>query len=153
MKPDSERTVRYKSPLSKKRDFLHVHVSKELAKRLAQKKRALLVRKGDEVKIMRGSSRGKTGKVIDVNHLSSKVYVEGVTRRTAKGKESPAALEPSNLMLINIESTKEREGLFKAGEKKEAKAVEQPAQKKEQRVVAEESVVVGGNKPAQHEIK
>ena len=143
MKPDTERTIRYQSSLNKKRDFLHVHVSKDLAKRLARKKRSLLVRKGDEVKVMRGSSKGKTGQVVRVNHNESKVYVEGVTKRTAKGREIPAALEPSNLLLINLKSTPEREQLYKAEARKETKA--EPAQKKE-RVVAEEAVVVG-NKP------
>ena len=112
MKPDTERKKRYNAKLDTKKNFLHVHVSKELRKKLNVKKRSLLVHKGDKVKIMRGSSRDKIGKVVRVNYNKVKVYVEGVSKRTARGKEVLMALEPSNLLLIETEMTKERKQLF-----------------------------------------
>ena len=113
MKADTERTIRYQSKMHKKKDFLHVHVSKELKKKLKVTKRSLLVHKGDKVKIMRGFARDKTGKVADVDYNNTKVYVEGISKRTARGKEVLVALQPSNLMLIELETTKERVSLFK----------------------------------------
>ncbi|MBS3068321.1 50S ribosomal protein L24 [Candidatus Micrarchaeota archaeon] len=113
MKSDTERKIRYNAKIHKKKDFLHVHLSKDLRQKLKTKKRSLLVHKGDKVKIMRGFARDKTGKVADVNYNKVKVYVEGVTKRTARGKEVLTALEPSNLLLLETEMTKERKELFK----------------------------------------
>ncbi len=100
MKADTERKKRFNAKLHKRKDFLHVHLSKQLKEKLKTKKRALLVRRGDKVKIMRGSSKGKEGKITKVNHVDSKVFIEGITKRTARGREVLVAFEPSNLLLI-----------------------------------------------------
>ncbi len=112
MKPDSERTKRYKSKLHTKKGFLHVHVSKDLRSKMKAKKRSLLVHKGDKVKIMRGSFRGKSGKITDVNYIKSKVTIEGITRKNLRAKEIPVPFEASNLLLLELEMTKERKELF-----------------------------------------
>lgn len=112
-KPDTERKRRYKSDLHTKKKFLNVHVSKDLKARLKSKPRSLLVHKGDKVKVSRGSFKGKTGKVKSVDYIKSKVNVEGLMRRNAKGAEVPVAFEPSNLLLVDLESTKERNEIFK----------------------------------------
>ena len=120
MKPDTERTKRYMAEMHTKKSFLHVHVSKELSKKLKNKKRSLLVHHGDEVKIMRGSAKGKAGHVTKVDYLRSVVYVEGINKRTARGKEVPVPIQPSNLLLIELQKTPEREQLYReAPEKKE----------------------------------
>lgn len=113
MKADTERKKRYNARLHEKKAFLHVHLSKELRQRLKIKKRSLLVHKGDKVKIMRGSNRGKIGKVAKVNYNKTKVYVEGISNRTARGKEVPVPLESSNLLLVETEMTKERQQIFR----------------------------------------
>lgn len=113
MKPDTERKKYYNARLHKKKDFLHVHLSKDLRQKLKIKKRALLIHKGDKVMVMRGSGRNKTGKVAKVNYNKSKVYIEGISNRTARGKEILVALEPSNLLLLEAEMTHERKELFR----------------------------------------
>lgn len=113
MKSDTERKMRYNAKMHKKKDFLHVHLSKDLRQKLKTKKRAILVHKGDKVKIMRGFAKTKVGKVAKVNYNKVKVYIEGVTKRTARGKEVLIAIEPSNLLLLETEMTKERKELFK----------------------------------------
>ncbi len=113
MKSDTERKMYYNAKLHKKKDFLHVHLSKDLRQKLKIKKRAILVHKGDKVKIMRGFARDKVGKVVKVNYNKVKVYVEGISKRTARGKEVLVAIEPSNLLLLETEITKERKELFK----------------------------------------
>ncbi len=109
MKSDTERKMFYKAKRHERTKRLHVHVSKELKAKLKKKVRALLVRKGDKVKIMRGPGKGNTGKVVKVNHSKMKVYVEGVVIRTARGREMLVALQPSNLVLNELFKTKERE--------------------------------------------
>jgi len=112
MKPDTERKKYYSEKIHKRKNRLHCHLSKELRSKLKAKKRSLLVRKGDSVKVMRGPGKGKTAKVSKVSTIKRKVYVEGVAAKTARGKEVPMALEASNIMLVGLESTKERKAIF-----------------------------------------
>lgn len=130
MKSDTERKKFYSEKLHKRKNRLHVHLSKELRAKLKVKKRAVLVRKGDTVKVMRGPGKGKEAKVSDVNTLRLKVFVEGVVAKNVRGREVSVALEPSNLLLLALESTKERKEIFsedafrKAEPKKEAPKAE-----------------------------
>jgi len=131
MKSDTERKRFYNAKLHQKTKRMHVHLSKELRAKLKKKRRSVLVRKGDKVMIMRGSERGKSGKVARVSHCSMKVYVEGVTHRTAKGREVLRALQPSNLLLMELEQTEERKELFtEAAFKKEEKKEEKKSEAK-----------------------
>jgi len=112
MKPDTERKRFYTAANHQKTRRMHVHISKELRGKLRRKRRSLLVRKGDRVRLMRGLGKGTSAKVARVSHNKMKVYAEGVTVRTAKGREIMRALQPSNLLLIELEQTKERRELF-----------------------------------------
>lgn len=123
MKSDTERKIYYTEKLHKKKNRLHVHLSKDLRGKLKVKKRSLLVRKGDTVKIMRGPEKGKEAKVGDVSVIKKIVFLEGIVAKTAKGKEVPLPIEPSNLLLVSLESTPERKQIFSddAFKKKETK--------------------------------
>jgi large subunit ribosomal protein L24 len=145
MKPDTERKKYYQEKLHKRKKRLHVHLSKELRSKLKNKKRSTLVRKGDTVKILRGPHVGKEAKVSKISTVKRKVYLEGVLARNAAAKEMPVPLEPSNLLLIALESTKERKEMFsvdvfKKPEKPKAKSVEKkeakPAAKTEAKPAA-----------------
>jgi ribosomal protein uL24 len=112
MKSDTERKKFHTEKLHKKRSRMHIHLSKGLRSKLKAKKRAVLVRKGDTVKVMRGPGKGKEAKVASVNVLRRKVFVEGVVAKSARGREVGLALEPSNLLLTSLEATKERRRIF-----------------------------------------
>jgi len=135
MKADTERKRYHKEKLHKRKNRLHVHLSKDLRAKLKVKKRSILVRSGDRVRVMRGPGKGKEAKIADVNTVRRKVYVEGVVSKTAKGRETPTALEPSNLMLLSLEPTPERKKVFSedAFKKKEAPKKEKPPAKKEEK--------------------
>ncbi|MFH1785043.1 MAG: 50S ribosomal protein L24 [Candidatus Micrarchaeota archaeon] len=126
MKSDTERKRFYTEKLHKKKNRLHVHLSKELRSKLKVKKRALLVRKGDTVRIMRGPGKGKEAKIGNVSVVKKLVFLEGIVATTAKGKEVPLAVQPSNILLISLESTPERKQIFseEAFKKKEIKKPE-----------------------------
>lgn len=96
--PRKQRKRFYQAPLHQKHKFLSAHLSPSLRKRF--NKRSLPVRKGDTVKIMRGSFKGLRGKVKEVNTKKLKVFVEGITRRKVDGSEVPVPLKPSNLMIV-----------------------------------------------------
>jgi large subunit ribosomal protein L24 len=107
-KPRKQRKLRYVAPLSVRKCMMHSHVAKELRAKLAGNPRAVLVRKGDKVRIMVGKNRKKTGKVLEVNYADLKIYVEGITARNAKGTEKPAPISPSNIEIIEGDFTKDR---------------------------------------------
>src|SRR3989338_2308336 len=70
-----------------------------------------IVKKGDQVKILSGKDRAKTGKVLKVDSTTGRVTVEGlnlITRHERPKKQGqkgqklqvPMPLDPSNLMAI-----------------------------------------------------
>jgi len=67
-----------------------------------------------------------------------KVYVDGVTVNTAKGRETVVALEASNLLLVSLTPTEERKKFFSAEAFKKPKA-EKP--KKEEKPEAKKAKV------------
>ena len=158
MKSDTERKKFYSEKLHQKKSRLHIHLSKDLRAKLKVKKRAVLVRKGDTVRVMRGPGKGKEAKVSDVNTLRLKVFVEGVVAKNARGRETSLPLEPSNLLLLALETTKERKEIFSedAFKKLEAPKKEAPkaeAAKAEPAKASESSHQHGGHEGHSHEGK
>lgn len=88
------------APLHLKRKILSSHLSKELREKY--KRRAMPVRKGDEVQVMSGKLKGKTGKIARVNFKKYRVYLEGVTRKRTVGTEAQISLSPSKLKIISL---------------------------------------------------
>ncbi|MCR4648137.1 MAG: 50S ribosomal protein L24 [Lachnospiraceae bacterium] len=70
------------------------------------------IKKGDTVKVIAGSSKGKEAKVISVDHKNNKVVVEGVNVITKHAKPSAsnpnggiitkeAPIDASNVMVVD----------------------------------------------------
>ena len=111
--PRKQRKARYTAPMHLRQRLVHAHLSKEAKERLKTRRRAVAVREGDKVKIMRGKFRGHSGKVSEVDLKSSKIYVEGAVARKAKGAEVLVAIEPSNVMIMELDmSDKKRKEKF-----------------------------------------
>ena len=104
--PRKQRKRLYKSPLHRREKVLRSTLSKELRKELGT--RSIRVRTGDLVRIMRGKWRGHEGKVIGVDVAHGRVYVEGVTLKRSDGTEVPYPIHPSNLMILELESSDKR---------------------------------------------
>ncbi len=102
--PRKQRLARYNAPLHVRQKQVAAHLSSEL--RTAQKKRSMPLHKGDTVKVMRGKYRGLSGKVIDVSLTRRIVAVEGVNVKKQSGKEIPANLDPSNVMITVLSERK-----------------------------------------------
>ncbi|HKZ45634.1 MAG TPA: 50S ribosomal protein L24 [archaeon] len=99
-KPKKQRKFRFTAPQHLRRKFISSHLSKEL--RQKYKTRSFLVRKGDEVEIMRGKFRKKTGKITRVDLKKYKVYIEGVMIKRTDGTERQIPIVPSNLRIMNL---------------------------------------------------
>lgn len=124
-KPRKQRLFRATAPMHVRQHFVNAHVSKELSSKLGIKRRTLAVRKGDTVKVMSGDSKGKTGKVADVDLKSGKIRVDGIARKNAKGKESLIPIAASAVYIVDV-NTSDKLRQEKLGPK--AKAQEQKQQ-------------------------
>ena len=100
--PRKQRKYRFNAPLHLRSKFLSAHLSSEL--RVTYKKRSLILKKNDDVKVMRGGFKGKTGKVTSVNKKKSTAYVEGIEKTRKDGTKSFVPINASNLMITNIDS-------------------------------------------------
>src|SRR2546425_118880 len=79
-KPRTQRKRAANAPLHTKRIMASSHLAPEIRdKSKVHLPRALPVRKGDTVRIMRGGFRGKEGKVVSVDRVHSTVVIEGIT--------------------------------------------------------------------------
>ncbi|MCX8194625.1 MAG: 50S ribosomal protein L24 [Candidatus Micrarchaeota archaeon] len=107
-KPRKQRKLRYSAPMHIRKKMVSAHLSPELRAKLGTKKRSIPLRKGDTVKIMRGDKKGHKGKVMEVSLNDLKAYVEGVVSRTAKGVEKLIPIDPSNLLIIDGDFSKDR---------------------------------------------
>jgi len=92
------------------------HLSAELKKQHG--KRSVPVRKGDEVVVMRGKFKKRTGKIARVSTKKYRVYIEGVMVRRTDGTERQAPLHPSNLKITKLNlQDKKRVAALKRGKK------------------------------------
>lgn len=98
--PRKQRKYRYTAPLHIKGKFLSVHLSKELRKKYGR--RALRVRKGDKVIVVRGRFKKHTGKVERVDLKNSKVFVEKAEVSKKDGSKSMYPMEPSNMVITEL---------------------------------------------------
>jgi large subunit ribosomal protein L24 len=98
--PKKQRKYRLNLPLHQRKKLLSATLSKEL--RTKYKTRNIPIRKGDKVKVMRGSNKGKTGEVIRVDKKKVKVFVQGVERTKPDGSKTYLPIDPSNLMITEL---------------------------------------------------
>lgn len=95
-----QRKYRYNAPLHVRQKFMTANLSKEL--RVKMKKRNIILRKGDKVKIMRGEFFKKEGKVILVDLKKSRIAVEGIQRQKKDGTKINVFFSPSKVQIILI---------------------------------------------------
>ncbi|HLI46482.1 MAG TPA: 50S ribosomal protein L24 [Geobacterales bacterium] len=101
-KPSTQRRLLYKSFTTKDYSrLLKVHLDKELREKY--KRRSLRVRKGDVVRVLRGAYKGYEGKVARVEPKRGYVYIEGLTRKTMRGRPVMIPIHASKLLLVKLD--------------------------------------------------
>jgi large subunit ribosomal protein L24 len=127
IQPRKQRKARYDAPLHVRRKQTASHLSSELI--LKYYRRSMPIITGDEVKVLRGDSKGKSGKVVVVDHKTRRVVVEGITHKKADGTDVGMPLDPSNLLIVrlNLEDQRRR---VKLGEEPKGAGGDKPAVKK-----------------------
>ncbi len=112
------------------------HVAGHLNKALRQelKKRALPVRTGDTVKVVRGQFSGKTGKIVGVQYKTGKITLEKIVRKKTDGKEVLIPIHASNVVLTELERKDEaRFGQKPSKEKRVEKSTDQKKETKKEK--------------------
>jgi large subunit ribosomal protein L24 len=95
-----QRKYRYNAPLHLRASFLHAHLSKPLREKYNT--RAVRIKKGDKVKIMKGKFAKIEGKVEMVNAKKSKIYVEKAEIQKKDGSKVFYPLDPSNIVILEL---------------------------------------------------
>ena len=98
------------APSSIRRKLMSAHLSKEL--KAKWECRSLPVRHGDTVKIQRGSSKNKEGKVTEVYRRKWCIYIENVTKRKTNGQEIKIPIHPSNCEITQLKLDTDRKALL-----------------------------------------
>ena len=120
--PRKQRKYRYNAPLHIKGKFLNVNLAKDLRKKHGT--RTVRVRKGDTVKVMRGTYKGKSSKVENVSAKQTKVYLQEIQIARKDGSKAYYPFEPSNLQITQLNlDDKKRLDKFTAIKKTENKEV------------------------------
>lgn len=116
--PRKQRKYQYNAPLHIRKRFVSANLSKELQKSYG--KRAISLRRGDTVTIMRGQFKKRSGKITKVDLKRVRVYVEGVEQSKADGTKSLYPLHPSNVQITNL-NLEDKKRLKRIGKDKDGK--------------------------------
>ncbi len=98
--PRKQRKYQHNAPLHILHRMLASPLSAELRKKYM--KRNIAVKKGDQVKVMRGQFKGKTGKIETVLVRYQRIHIEGVTQLKRDGSKVPYPLHPSKVRIIEL---------------------------------------------------
>jgi len=104
--PRKQRKFLYTAPLHLRGKIMSATLSPDLREKYGI--RALPIREGDKVKIMRGDFKGKEGKVVEVDLKRYRIHVEGVTQKKVDGTEVFYPVHPSNVMIVDLNLEDER---------------------------------------------
>jgi len=117
-KPNVQRKRQFDAPFHARWKRLHARLDAPLREKYGRN--ATTVHKGDTVRMMRGIAmindaitRHVDAKVAEVDMKRGKIYLENVTRKTAKGKQVWVPIDPSNVVItkLDLADPKRRERL------------------------------------------
>lgn len=106
IKPRKQRNWREHAPLHMRTRLLAAHLAKDL--RAQYKRRALPVRVGDRVKILRGQFKAAEGRIERVDKRRLKVFVAKAEQFKKDGSKVLYPLEPSNLLIVQLAAEDKR---------------------------------------------
>ncbi len=117
-----QRKYRANAPKHIKRKMMAANLSKELRKKHGR--RSFAVRKGDEVKVMRGKFKGKIGKISAINSVKGKIAVEGLQRKKNDGTKINILFDCSNVQIQKLDLNDRKRVKAISRGKEESKPVE-----------------------------
>ena len=99
-KPSKVKKRFYTAPLHIRSKRISAKLSDNLKSKYGIK--SIRIRKGDTVKVLRGSYSGVEGKVQKINTKNSRVNIEGVTREKIAGGTTPVEIHASKVIVMNV---------------------------------------------------
>ena len=100
--PRKQRKKIYNEPIHTSRKHMGSHLSLELREKYKWL-RTIPVRKGDTVKVMRGSFKGIVGKVATVDSRSGLITIEKATISKVDGTQTAREIRPSNVIITRLD--------------------------------------------------
>ncbi|KAI0882545.1 putative 60S ribosomal protein L26-1 [Annulohypoxylon maeteangense] len=104
------RKAHFSAGSGERRVIMSAPLSKELREKYNV--RSIPIRKDDEVSIVRGTNKGREGKVTSVYRLKYVIHVERVTREKASGQSVPLGIHPSKVVITKLKLDKDRESIL-----------------------------------------
>ena len=106
IQPRKQRLARYTAPYHRRHREMSAPIDRGLRERQLSRgfmyPRAMPVRKGDRVMIVRGEGKSKSAtKIAKIDRKGRKIYVEGFTYFKSYGTELQRPIDASNLVIIN----------------------------------------------------
>ncbi|KAH7298768.1 hypothetical protein KP509_25G058400 [Ceratopteris richardii] len=74
--------------------------------------RSVPVRKDDEVQVVRGTHKGREGKVVQVYRRKWVIHVERITREKVNGATVNVGIDPSKVVITKLKLDKDRKALL-----------------------------------------
>merc|ERR1711988_394465 len=107
------RKAHFSAPSSVRRKIMSAHLNKEQSQKYHVK--SMPIRKDDEVIVVRGSNKGREGKVIQVYRKKYVIHIERVTREKSNGSTVNVGIHPSNVMITKLKLDKDRRAIRPQG--------------------------------------
>jgi len=150
-KPTKQRKMLYRAPDHIRYKLFATSLSPEL--RASHGVKALPVRSGDTVRIMRGDHKGFEGKITRIHRKKYRIYAEGLTREKVDGTTILISIHPSKVMITHLNlDDKWRKKILER--KKEArKKVEEVAEKPPEEVAEVKEEIVEEKVPVEEKPK
>ncbi len=104
-KPSKQRKRFFNAPLHRRSKIMSVHLSRELREKYGR--RAIPIRVGDTVRVLRGDHKDTEGKVIRVDRKKYRVYIENIYRENSRGDRVYIPIHYSNLMIVDLDLSDE----------------------------------------------
>lgn len=126
-KPSKQRKRLYQAPLHQRRKMMTAPLAPALQEKYGVK--SLVVRKGDSVRLTKGSFKGIEGEVSKVDYKKMRLTVEGITFEKTDGSAQNFPVRACNCELIDLKNMKDKKRQAILDRKKTAVAEEEEDEK------------------------
>jgi len=100
-KPGKQRKYQFNVKKNEIHKILSVHLSPKL--REGKKFRSIPVRVGDQIIVLRGNMKGRSGRVSRVDPKHQRIYIDKAVKRKTDNTEIPVPIHPSNCMITKYD--------------------------------------------------
>lgn len=115
-----QRKAHFAAPSSERRRLMSCRLSKELKEKYGV--RSMPIRKNDEIKILKGKGKNKTGKVVQVYRKKWCVHVDKIQRDKQNGQTVFLPIKPTYCVIEKLHLNKDRKSLLERRGKDKTKS-------------------------------